>query len=357
MLSMPRLLLAAACLLLFAVPGAGAGPQDRGAELPRLLRDTGLYAPGSVTQVRRGIASFSPQYPLWSDGAEKNRWMHLPPGTFIDASKPDAWEFPRGTKLWKEFAHEGTRVETRYIERVRDGSWRFATYIWNESGTDAVLAPARGVAALPVRAAPQGRYAVPARTDCIACHGSNAVPVLGLGALQLSPDRDPFAAHGRPLRGGELDLRALVARGQVRGLPRHLLEQPPRIPASTPVERAALGYLQGNCAHCHNSSGNRVPLPLTLAQRAGDPAAARAEVLRTTIGAASRYRPPEADGASVVVVPGDPNNSLLAVRMQSRHAQAQMPPLGTSVPDTEGLALIHRWIASIDSSDRKETTP
>jgi len=357
MTSMPRLLLAAACFLLPLAPGAGAGTPDEGAALPRLLQDTGLYAAGSVTQVRPGIVSFSPQYPLWSDGAEKSRWMYLPPGAFVDASRPDAWEFPRGTKLWKEFAHEGTRVETRYIERVPDGSWRFATYIWNEAGTEAVLAPARGIAALPVRAAPQGRYAVPARTDCIACHGSNAVPVLGLSALQLSPDRDPFAVHGRPLRTGELDLRALVARGQVRGLPRHMTEQPPRIHATTPVERAALGYLQGNCAHCHNTSGNRVPLPLTLAQRAGDPAVARAEVLRTTIGAASRYRSPEGEGPSVVVAPGDPNNSLLAVRMQSRHAQAQMPPLGTSVPDTEGLALIHRWITSIDSSNRKETAP
>jgi hypothetical protein len=265
--------------------------------------------------------------------------------------------FPRGTKLWKEFAHEGKRVETRYIERGLDGSWRFATYIWNEAGTEAVLAPERGIAALPVRAAPQGRYAVPARTDCLACHGSTAVPVLGLSALQLSPDRDPLAAHAQAIRAGQLDLRGLVARGWLRGLPRALLDQPPRIAASTPVERAALGYLHANCGHCHNTSDSRVPLRLTLAQRAADPAAAHAEVLRSALGAASRYQPPDGDGAAVVVAPGNAQASVLALRMQSRHPQVQMPPLGTSLADAEGLALVHRWIAGTHSPNPKETPP
>ncbi len=344
--------LAAACLLAGAESGALAA-----AALPPTLRDTGLFAAGSVTEARPGIAPFAPQYPLWSDGAEKSRWLYLPPGASIDASRPDAWVFPRGTKLWKEFAHEGRRVETRFIERGRDGTWRFATYVWNEAGTEAMLAPAGGIAALPVRAAPRGSYAVPGRTDCLACHGSTTVPVLGLSALQLSSDRDPLAPHGRPLRAGEVDLRGLVARGWLRGLPRQLKEQLPRIAASTPVERAALGYLHANCGHCHNTSASRVPLRLTLAQRAADPAAARAEVLRSAIDAASRYRPPGTDGQAAVVSPGNPQSSVLAVRMQSRHTQVQMPPLGTSLADTEGLALIHRWIASTDPSHRKETPP
>ena len=259
--------------------------------------------------------------------------------------------------MWKEFAFDGRPVETRYIERGGNGAWRFATYIWNETGTEASLAPAGGYVALPVRAAPRGTYAVPGRSDCLACHGSTTVPVLGLSALQLSSDRDPLAPHGRSLRPGEVDLRGLMARGWLRGLPRQLLEQPPRIAASTPVERAALGYLHANCGHCHNTSASRVPLRLTLAQRAADPAAARAEVLRSAIDAASRYRPPGTDGPAAVVSPGNPQSSVLAVRMESRHPQVQMPPLGTSLADTEGLALIHRWITSADPSHRKETPP
>jgi hypothetical protein len=354
-------LLFAAGLLVVAQPGMPGGPQtgltDPGAGLPRLLRDTGLYADAPGGRVQGGIAAFSPQYPLWSDGADKRRWVSLPPGAAIDASRPDAWEFPRGTKLWKEFAFAGRPVETRYIERGRDGQWRFGAYVWNEQGTEAVLAPARGIPALAAPAAPQGRYAIPARTDCLACHGSTTVPVLGLTALQLSPDRDPMAAGGHPPRPGESDLRALVARGWVRGLPRELTQTPPRIPSADPVERAALGYLHGNCAHCHNTTASRVPLQLTLAQRAGDPAAALAEVLRSTVDAPGRYRPADSAGVALVVAPGQPQDSLLATRMQSRHKQVQMPPIGTSIPDPEGLALVHRWIHSIDSPHPKETPP
>ena len=349
------------CLFLFghaslgaaAVFDAGTGSNST---LPRTLRETGLYAPGSTTELGAGIAAFSPQYPLWSDGAQKRRWLSLPPGSFIDGSKPDEWSFPRGTKLWKEFALHGRPVETRYIERRRDGSWRFATYVWNEAGDEAVLAPAGGIGALPVRAAPEGRYVVPSREDCLACHGSTAVPVLGASALQLSPERDPLAPGGQAPGAGEVDLRGLVARSWLRRLPASLIERPPAIAAATPVERAALGYLHGNCGNCHNTSDLRAPVRLTLAQRAADPDAARQEVLRSVVNAISRYRPPGTDSRALVVSPGSPEHSVLAVRMQSRNPRAQMPPLGTSIPDPDGLALVQRWIAN-DLSHRKESSP
>ena len=154
---------ALACMLAAAALTTGAHSQEA------RLADTGLYRAGSTIEIRAGNLPFSPQYPLWSDGATKRRWLHIPPGKFIDASRPDAWEFPAGTKLWKEFSH-GRRVETRLVERLGDGTWRFAAYVWNEAGTDATLAPEAGIPALPVAGAPRGRYAVPAEPDCRACH-------------------------------------------------------------------------------------------------------------------------------------------------------------------------------------------
>jgi hypothetical protein len=133
------------------------------APLPQHLSETGLYVKGSSTQIDPQNVAFSPQYPLWSDGTRKRRWIYLPPGATIDASKADAWEFPTGTRLWKEFALD-RRVETRFIERLPDGAWRFAAYVWNEDGTDATLAPADGIAALPIKSAPHGAYAIPRPT-------------------------------------------------------------------------------------------------------------------------------------------------------------------------------------------------
>ncbi len=318
------------------------------APLPRSLRDTGLYVPGSITEVRRENLPFSPQYPLWSDGATKRRWLYIPPGRYIDASKPGAWEFPPGTRLWKEFAH-GKPIETRYIERLEDGTWRFAAYVWNEQGTDAVLAPAGGIAALPAPTAPNGRYAIPGEADCRACHEGAAVPVLGVTALQLSPARDPLA----PKREDEADLPALVARGWLRNLPPALLEDPPRIAASSPIERTALGYLHGNCGHCHNSDDAAPPVDLVLSHGAGGAASAQ-EVLRSLIGARSRYRAPGLAADAPLIEPGRPEASVLVARMRSRNPQMQMPPLGTQVTDAAALDVIERWIVQL-KPHRKES--
>lgn len=318
----------AAALCGLAALHAGAAP------LPRDLRDTGFDADARVR--------FSPQYPLWSDGAAKRRWLHIPAGRAIDASRPHAWQFPAGTKLWKEFSH-GTRVETRFIERREGGDWRYATYVWNEDGTQATLAPERG-AVLAVRAAPGGRYVVPGQADCRACHEGAAVPVLGVSALQLSPDRDPLAPHAEPRAKDDADLRALVARGWLRRLPSALLENPPRIDARSAEERAALGYLHGNCGHCHNSDGAPPPVDLRLAH-AGT--RSYAEVMRSLVGARSRYRAPSLPAASPLVAPGRPKSSVLLARMASRNPYAQMPPLGTQAVDAQAIALLESWISRL----------
>lgn len=292
---------------------------------PRFLSETGLFAAGSTGKIAPGPLSYSPQYPLWSDGAAKRRWISLPPGSAIDAGRPDAWEFPAGTRLWKEFSL-GRRIETRMIERRGDGSWRFVVYVWNKDGTDAELAPPGGITALPVTGAPGGRYAIPSEADCRACHEGPAVPVLGFSALQLSPDRDPKSPHAEPWAANEADLRTLVERGLVRNLPPALIERPPRINAASADQRAALGYLHGNCGHCHNDpreSGAGVPVDLLLAQYTARPDSADA-VLRS--------------------LSGTERAATLTARMRSRDPRVQMPPLGTRISDSQSLSLIERWL-------------
>ncbi len=326
------------CVLIVAAPSAVADP------LPDELRDAGLYIDGAFGVVRPELHSFSPQYQLWSDGAIKRRWIELPPGSAIDGADPAAWEFPPGTRLWKEFSFDRP-IETRLIERLADGSWRFAVYVWDEQGGSARLAPVTGIRALPVPTAPNGRYEIPSEYDCRACHEGARVPVLGFSALQLSPDRDPLALRAAPPSPGELNLPELVARGLLRDYPPALLVPAPRIGAASPIERAVLGYLHANCGHCHGApdpNGASVPVATLLAQDPSDPEA-RAKVVSSLLRAPTRFRPPGLDDPRAVV-PGRPEESVLVLRMRSRHPLMQMPPLGTAIPDLEALALIERWI-------------
>lgn len=323
------------------------------AGLPQHLSETGLYSDAAPGKIHPQAMSFTPQYPLWSDGTTKRRWLRLPPGTSIDARNADAWKFPPGTRLWKEFSF-GRPIETRFIERLADGSWRYSTYVWNEQGTEAKLAPEKGILALPVVSAPGGKYRILAQADCRACHEAANVPVLGVSALQLSPDRDPMAANAVPLAPGDVDLPTLVSRRDVVNLPSDLLTHPPRISARTPLERAALGYLHGNCGHCHSraDSDPLVPVDLVLEQSVAGANDASAVVLATLVDAHGHYRMP---GAQSLVAPGHPELSTLALRIKTRNPMARMPPLGTSVPDPQGIALLEKWIT--DLPPKKEAPP
>ncbi len=311
------------------------------AQLPSHLRDTGLYA-GGTDEIAADVLPFSPQYPLWSDGAEKRRWIRLPRGTRIDARDPDRWVFPVGTRLWKEFTL-GRRLETRMLERTREG-WRFAAYVWTEDGTDAELAPPAGVSvALPSG----GRWAIPGTADCRACHEGQPNPVLGFTALQLSSDRDPGAPHAHPAHA-EVHLEDLLDRGLLRGLPSSLRSAPPRIAASSADERAALGYLHANCGVCHNRQGPMAGIGLDLLQSVSE-GRTSVERTRASVLAVRALRP--VGGAEMRLQPGQPEHSVLFRRMGARDPLDQMPPLGTEKPDRDALALLERWIHSL--ADRR----
>src|SRR5262245_38413677 len=228
----------ATCLVwlgLHAVACAPAGPIDP----PATLEQTGLYADAASRSLAAGVVPFEPQYPLWTDGARKRRWIALPEGTAIDASDADAWQFPTGTRLWKEFTF-ADGVETRFMQRRADGTWLYATYVRKNDESADVLAPAAGVPRFV--ATQNGRHHdVPSHADCRLCHEAGRTAVLGFSALQLSSDRDPLAPHGAPATGDMLDLASLAARGLLRHLPEQFLATPPRVQARTATERAALG--------------------------------------------------------------------------------------------------------------------
>jgi hypothetical protein len=312
---------------------------------PPRLSQTGLYA--SQGQVDPGHLAFAPQYPLWTDGAAKSRWIHLPAGTAIQGRDEDAWVLPVGTKVWKEFRFQGRRVETRLLWKTGPQAWVFASYLWNDAQTDATLVPEAGLPDLEV--APGLRHSIPSRTDCRSCHGQASVELLGFNALQLSTDRDPGALHGEPLQAGMVTLKELVAQGLLRGARPDLLSRPPRILADRPATRTALGYLAANCASCHRGDRPLPGLDLDFRHTSRVATAADEPGLRTTLRRPSTYLIP-GESASLRLDPADPGHSTLLHRMASRRPASQMPPLGSSLVDQDALTHLHRWVADLAPS-------
>lgn len=300
-----------------------APPPALVAALPTRLSETGLYADLVAEALAPGVRPYAPSFELWSDGAAKRRWIALPTDAEIDTSNMDAWVFPRGTKLWKEFRRDGLRVETRLLEKVGDGEgdWAMMAYAWTPDGADAVAAPKGVVNALGTA------HDVPAADRCLGCHGGRRSRVLGFSALQL--------AHADPADGW--DLERLVAAGRLSVPPSASIAIP-----GSPVERAALGYLHANCSHCHN--GDR---PEAAGPRCFDPENDFDFFLSTArlggVGETGVYRTVVGDA----VEPGDPEGSKLFRLVSHRGEGQQMPPLATDAIDPAGVDALRAWIVSL----------
>jgi hypothetical protein len=283
--------------------------------------------------------------------------VYLPPGTTIDARDDERWEYPVGTRFWKEFSFDGRKVETRMLWKTSTERWIAVSYRWNEDGTDATLAPREGSLSA-AEVAPGRRHAIPARDECLMCHGARHTAPLGFNALQLSTDRDPGAIHRETLRPEMVTMQTLLDEGLVaiastRANPDAAAA---RIRTADPSTRAVLGYLFANCGGCHDGRGEIAALAPVLRardlQQDGDAVAAR--LLRQP----THWQVPGVpEGASIVIDPETPGNSALLVRMRSRRPSSQMPPLGTLRRDEEALTAISNWIHAVAGSVARSSKP
>ncbi|HUQ69396.1 MAG TPA: PQQ-dependent sugar dehydrogenase, partial [Planctomycetaceae bacterium] len=148
-----------------------APPQQETKPFPRKLSETGLFASTKDHIPAKGLIPYSVNAPLWSDGAEKDRFLALPGDAKIEFDAvvyphgPDyadvGWRFPDGTVLVKTFSMEmeagraesTRRLETRLLQhRKMPGNddeygaqyWYGYTYVWNDEQTEGTLVEAGG---------------------------------------------------------------------------------------------------------------------------------------------------------------------------------------------------------------------
>src|SRR5690606_38938812 len=56
---------------------------EQSASSPHLLSETAAFADVEQLEVAPGVLPYSVQSPLWSDGAQKRRWLALPSGGHV----------------------------------------------------------------------------------------------------------------------------------------------------------------------------------------------------------------------------------------------------------------------------------
>ena len=318
-------------------PATTCVPPDTG--LPTDVFCVGLYTNHDQSQVSQDVMPYMPGIVLWSDGAEKHRYLYLPPGTQIDTSNMDVWQFPVGTKVFKEFRLQGTLVETRAMSKRDAATWDVGTYVWGSDGASATLNTDTKGTVLP------SGYEIPGVKDCDKCHHGGADRLLGVEAIALALPQ----TQGLPL--SELVNRGLVS------------PPPPTTTIALPEDATgkaadAIGYLHMNCGvSCHSNRGLGNDTGLLMRLRADEiwpltPGTPSATAQQTDIYAKSVNSAPTTGAVAdhfpgtVRISPGSRDSSLIWL-LPHRRDQYQMPPLVSHVVDEAGTKMIADWIDAL----------
>jgi uncharacterized repeat protein (TIGR03806 family) len=305
-----------------------------GEEIPELLSDTGCFTDTAAHTVAPGVIPYDVSMALWSDGAEKLRYLALPNLELAEPTRDDAWEFPVGTVFIKTFTVEESgraeprRLETRMLTRDSTG-WHGYTWRWNDAQTDAVLLPGSMTETIDT---PDGElvWNYPSRAQCDNCHTDVSGHVLGVRTRQLNR---PMTYDGvtvsqlGALEGAGFFASAL---GDPSTLPSH-----PRIDDMTAtIDSRVRAYLDVNCAQCHQPSGpTSAAIDLRVQTVLEDMGICDTPPMQGDLGIAMAR----------ILAPGEPARSVLHARM-NRRGMDQMPPLATTHVDDRVIPLLEEWI-------------
>lgn len=328
-----RALIAALLLLgsaLLARPGGVNETAIIADGYPAHLSDYGFFADLETRTPAARVTAYHLNTPLFSDYAEKQRYLYVPAGTKAAYDPDKALDFPVGSALIKTFGYQQNGafrpLETRLLLRRASG-WVALPYVWNADGTDADLK--RAGMRIPVSFTdPSGQshsisYSVPNQNQCKDCHGlSGAVTPIGLKARNLNDGRQ---------------LQALVAAGLLDRAP----ADAPRLArwddARAPIADRARAYLETNCAHCHNPQGAASNSGLFLDWKQADITARG--IMKHPVAAGRGSGDRDYD-----IVPGKADASILIYRMESIDPGIAMPELGRATVHAEGVKLLRDWI-------------
>lgn len=335
------------------------------AQSPPLLSETAAFVDLSRLEAATGILPYSVQSPLWSDGAQKRRWMALPGGSHVGFSEHGAWQFPEGTVFIKHFGmvlderepEDVYRLETRFLVAAEGGGYYGLVYKWDEDQRDARLLLDGAEDVLDIVAADgsvrQQRYTYPSSRNCGACHSAGSGYVMGVRTAQLNGEYQVSAGEpadavaeatsddsaGDGTRENQLEAWAAL------GLFEAPLDTSPGsshehlvslADDAAPLEARVRSYWDSNCGTCHHAAS---PFPSWDA-RFSTPLEEQRVLLA----------PPRAlsdeDGLSLIV-PGDPERSLIYLRSRSEQPGMRMPPLLSSRIDERYVELLRQWIEAL----------
>lgn len=298
-----------------------------GVSAPEQLSETGCVNPTDPSQPSTGMIPYDINALFWSDGADKERWMALPNGENITVADYQDWEFPVGSVLMKHFRLNNELIETRLLKHHNDGTWAGYSYKWNNAGTDADLVIGGEVVDI------NGQdWVYPSGGQCLECHTAAAGRTLGLETAQLNKDLT-YPSTGTTAN----QVTTLSSIGVLSGTTNGAALVDP-YNSSANLDARARAWLHTNCAQCHRPGGTgNISMDLRYTTAFADMNICNVVPQNGNLGITGAQR----------LAPGNAALSMIVERMNRRGDAQQMPPIGSTLTDDDGIALISNWIGSI----------
>ncbi len=292
---------------------------------------------------------------LFSNYAEKLRFIKLPDGDKVKYTEEGPLSFPKGTIIIKNFYYEndfrkpgqGRRIlETRLLVHEEKG-WTAYPYVWNDEQTEAFYDVAGDIKNVSYINASGKRinidYIIPNKNQCKGCHirGDKMQPI-GPTAMQLN--REYTYATGK-----QNQLSYWQQHGLLNGLPAlNSIDKFPGIDdESQSLDARARAYLDVNCGTCHHPQGPANTSGLFL--HYDQDASVELGIMKSPVAAGRG-----AGKNSFDIVPGKPHKSILSFRMQTNDPGIAMPELGREQIHKEGVKLIKEWIKQLPPAPKGE---
>jgi hypothetical protein len=191
-------------------------------------------------------------------------------------------------------------------------------------------------------AAASSTWLFPSRSDCVSCHTEAAGRTIGLELGQLNGDHLYTSTNLIANQLRTLEHIGMFSAPLAKPVAQ-IVAYPNPTTVGPPLDARARAYLHANCAMCHRPQAPTVIMNSALDLRFALP-------LKDTKTCGVDPLGGDLIGVtgSKILAPGLPAKSQLGLRPHALDA-ARMPPLGTSIVDTSGLAVVDAWIASVAS--------
>ena len=321
-------------------PGAAAAKAALGlpsdfAGLPAKLSASRLFPALHSGVATPELLEFEVNLPEWTPGLRVRRFLALPPGRTLVFDATADWRLPPGTVLVHHFllaATDGERperaVETRLLVAGTDAGYG-ASYRWREDGAEAELVEDPELVAV----APGRHWLLAGPEEVLRLPSSNPAYAIDLNLRQLN--RADAGGNGNQVTRWHLLglLDRAPAERELETMARLVAPGDARVPA----EHRVRSYLDVHCAVCHQPGGASRGL---FDARWG-----------TSLPETGLVNGPPAAGdlglsGAKLVVPGQPNQSLLYRRLQATDF-FRMPPVQAHNEPSPILPVMAEWIRSL----------